>query len=54
MNTHFYKKTFIQKYGKEYFYDLDTIKKFFKFNYLCSAYLEDNKIDKHAIFLAKN
>lgn len=43
-----------QKYGNKYFYDLDTIKNFFKLNYLSSGYLENINGDKHTFFLAKN
>tara|TARA_A100000164_G_C21793535_1_gene717020 strand:+ start:384 stop:1028 length:645 start_codon:yes stop_codon:yes gene_type:complete len=43
-----------QKYGKEYFYDLKTIKFFFKLNYISSCYVENIGEDKHAIFLGDN
>ncbi len=43
-----------QKYGRDYFYDLDSIKSFFKLNYLSSGYLENTYGDKHTFFLAKN
>ncbi len=43
-----------QKYGKKYFYDLDSIKSYFKLNYLSSAYIENINGDKHTFFLAKN
>jgi predicted TPR repeat methyltransferase len=43
-----------QKYGKNYFYDLPTIKSFFKLNYLSSAYIENANGDKHTFFLATN
>ena len=43
-----------QKYGKDYFYDLDGIKSFFKLNYLSSGYLENIDSDNHTFFLAKN
>lgn len=39
-----------QKYGNEYFYDLDTIKSFFKLNYLSSGYIENIDGVKHAFF----
>jgi 2-polyprenyl-3-methyl-5-hydroxy-6-metoxy-1,4-benzoquinol methylase len=48
-----YKKN-VQKYGKKYFYDLDTIKSFFKLNYLSSGYIEDIDDVKHAFFLSSN
>jgi predicted TPR repeat methyltransferase len=43
-----------QKYGKEYFHNLDTIKSFFKLNYLSSGYIENFDGDKHTFFLADN
>ena len=43
-----------QKYGKNYFYDLSTIKSFFKLSYLSSAYIENANGDKHTFFLATN
>ena len=43
-----------QKYGKEYFYDLDTIKSYFKLNYLSSGNIENVNGDKHTFFLASN
>ena len=43
-----------QKYGKEYFFDLDTIKSFFKLNYLSSGYIENINSEKHTFFLALN
>ena len=43
-----------QKYGKEYFYDLNTIKSFFKLNYLSSGYIENIDGDKHTFFLSSN
>ena len=43
-----------QKYGKEYFYDLKSIKSFFKLNYLSSGYFENISGDKHTFFLANN
>ncbi len=39
-----------QKYGKEYFYDLDTIKSYFKLNYLSSGNIENVNGDKHTFF----
>ena len=43
-----------QEYGKNYFYDLKTIKKFFKLDYLCSGYIDDINVGKHAFFLSSN
>ena len=43
-----------QKYGKKYFYDLDTIKSFFKLNYLSSGYIENIDSVKHAFFFSSN
>ncbi len=43
-----------QKYGKNYFYDLKTIKSFFKLNYLSSGYFENIDGDIHTFFLARN
>ena len=43
-----------QKYGKEYFYDLKSIKKFFKLNYISTGYVENADGDNHTFFLAKN
>ncbi len=43
-----------QKYGKDYFYDLDSIKSFFNLNYISSGYLENIDGDTHTFFLAKN
>ena len=43
-----------QKYGKEYFYDLDGIKSYFKLNYLSSGYIENIDGDKHTVFLGVN
>ncbi len=43
-----------QKYGKEYFYDLESIKSFFKLKYLSSGYIENTSEDKHAFFLGTN
>jgi len=43
-----------QKYGKEYFYDLNTIKSYFKLNYLSSGYIENINSDCHAFFLGVN
>ena len=43
-----------QKYGKEYFYDLNSIKSFFKLKYLSSGYIENIDNDKHTFFLGTN
>ena len=43
-----------QKYGKEYFYDLESIKSFFKLKYLSSGCINNIDGDKHTFFLAKN
>ena len=43
-----------QKYGKEYFCDLDGIKSFFKLKYLSSGYIENIGGDKHTFFLGTN
>ena len=43
-----------QKYGKKYFYDLESIKSFFKLKYLSSGYIENIGKDKHTFFLATN
>ena len=43
-----------QKYGKEYFYDLNTIKSYFKLNYLSSGYIENIDGDCHTFFLGVN
>lgn len=43
-----------QKYGKEYFYDLKSIKSFFKLKYLSSGYIENIGEDKHTFFLGTN
>ena len=43
-----------QKYGKEYFYDLKSIKSFFNLNYLSSGYIENIGEDKHTFFLGTN
>jgi SAM-dependent methyltransferase len=43
-----------QKYGKEYFYDLNTIKSYFKLNYLSSGYIENIDSDCHTFFLGVN
>ena len=40
----------VQKYGKKYFYDLKTIKLFFKLKYLSTAYIEHINGDKHTFF----
>ena len=43
-----------QKYGKEYFYDLDGIKSYFKLNYLSSGYIENIDGGKYTFFLGVN
>jgi hypothetical protein len=43
-----------QKYGKEYFYDLNTIKSFFKLKFLSSGYIENISNGKHTFFLGTN
>ncbi len=43
-----------QKYGKEFFYDLKSIKSFFKIKYLSSGYIENKAEDQHAYFLGTN
>tara|TARA_B110000503_G_C7025174_1_gene361477 strand:+ start:299 stop:925 length:627 start_codon:yes stop_codon:yes gene_type:complete len=43
-----------QKYGKDYFYDLETIKSFFKLNYLSSGYVETMNEGNHTFFLGTN
>ena len=43
-----------QKYGKEYFYNLKTIKSFFKLKYLSAGYIEHVDDDNHTFFLAEN
>ena len=43
-----------QKYGKEYFYDLNSIKSFFKLKYLSSGYIENMGNDNHTFFLGTN
>ena len=43
----------IQKYGKDYFYDLKSIISFFKLNYLSSGYIKSME-DRHAYFFAIN
>ena len=43
-----------QKYGKDYFYDLENIKSFFKLKYLSSSYIENIDGNKHTFFLATN
>ena len=44
----------IIKNGKDYFYDLKSIKSFFKLNYLSSGYIENIGEDKHTFFLSTN
>ena len=41
-----------QKYGKNYFCDLQSIKKYFKLNYLSSGYVQ-NADEQHTFFLGK-
>ena len=43
-----------QKYGKDYFCDLETIKNFFKLNYLSSGYIKNINSDIHTFFIAQN
>ena len=43
-----------QKYGKEYFYDLNTIKSYFKLNYLSCGYIQNIDSDCHTFFLGVN
>ena len=43
-----------QKYGKEYFYDLESIKSFFKLKYFSSGYIENIGKGKHTFFLGTN
>jgi hypothetical protein len=40
-----------QKYGREYFYNLNTIKSYFKLNYLSSGYIENNDNYINTFFL---
>ena len=42
-----------QKYGKNYFCDLQSIKKYFKLNYLSSGYVQNASDDQHTFFLGK-
>jgi len=42
-----------QKYGTKYFYDLKTIKSFFKLKYLSTGYIDIDG-DNHTFFLAEN
>ena len=39
-----------QKYGKKYFYDLKSIKKFFKLDYMSTGYVENVDGDNHTFF----
>ena len=43
-----------QKYGTEYFVDHDSIKKYFKLNYIASGYIDDLNNDKSSFFVAKS
>ena len=43
-----------QKYGKEYFYDLNSIKSFFKLKYLSSGHIKNIGNDKQTFFLGTN
>ncbi len=43
-----------QRYGRKYFYDLRSIKSFYKLNFLSSGYIENIDGDKHTFFLASN
>ena len=43
-----------QKYGNNYFYDANTIKKFFKLKFLSEVEIKNLKGDWHTIFLAQN
>lgn len=43
-----------QKYGKDYFYDLKTIKSFFRLKYLSTGYIKHIDGDNHTFFLAEN
>ena len=43
-----------RKYGKEYFYNLESIKKYFKLNYLSSGYIHNVDGDHHTFFLGKS
>lgn len=42
-----------QKYGREYFYDLESIKKYFKLNYIYSGYMNYQNNSLHSYFLGK-
>jgi hypothetical protein len=42
-----------QKYGREYFYDLESIKKYFKLNYIYSGYMNYQNNNLHSYFLGK-
>ena len=44
----------VQKYGKEYFVDHDSIKKYFNLNYIASGYVDDLNSDKSSFFVAKS
>ena len=43
-----------QKYGNNYFYDLDSIKKYFNLKYINSGYMENSNSDRHTFFLGVN
>ena len=43
-----------QKYGKSYFYDMNTIIKFFNLKLLTQAEIKNINGDWHTIFLAQN
>lgn len=43
-----------QKYGKEYFFDLNTILKYFKLNFISSGQISHPNNDNHTFFLADN
>jgi hypothetical protein len=42
-----------QSYGKEYFYDLKSIKNYFDLNYICSINIDYENGNKNAFFIAK-
>tara|TARA_Y100000768_G_C23804430_1_gene598810 strand:+ start:196 stop:828 length:633 start_codon:yes stop_codon:yes gene_type:complete len=52
-SLHVYEKN-QQKYGKDYFCDLKSIKTFFKLKYLSSCYIEDIDKGKQTFFLGTN
>lgn len=43
-----------QKYGKNYFYDLPTIIKYFNLHFLSTALINNYNADQHSVFLASN